>query len=141
MEEISRKESKISKVLSDLTIQKVVIVVLLIMFLVPLFDSENYIPKAESWDFTVVSIHDYLKNSDIPLESISDMIDNHIKQHQDDNYIIYFSSPFNELPFYKTDRFGKERIQDITSSIEEIDVSEIRVARPSLTLRSGLNSL
>ena len=61
------KESKISKALSDLTIKKVVIVVLLIMFLVPLFDSDNYIQKAENWDFTVINIHRLLKQPEIPL--------------------------------------------------------------------------
>ena len=58
---MSEKESKISKVLSDLTIKKIIIVVLLIMFLVPLFDSENYISSPESWDFTVKNVHKLLK--------------------------------------------------------------------------------
>lgn len=40
---MSQQESKISKVLSDLTVKKVIIVVLLLMFLVPLFDTENYV--------------------------------------------------------------------------------------------------
>lgn len=63
LEEMSAKESKISRILSDLTIKKIIIVVLLIMFLVPLFDSDNYIDKAESWDFTVKNIHQLLKKS------------------------------------------------------------------------------
>ena len=60
---MSAKESKISRILSDLTIKKIIIVVLLIMFLVPLFDSDNYIDKAESWDFIVKNIHQVLKKN------------------------------------------------------------------------------
>lgn len=41
--EIQTKESKISKVLSDLTIKKIVIVVLLLMVIIPLFDATNYV--------------------------------------------------------------------------------------------------
>lgn len=80
--------------MSDLTIQKVIIVVLLIMFLVPLFDSDNYIAKAESWDFIVVSIHKHLQNTDISLNTLTSFIDNQIDNHQDENFIIYFSTPF-----------------------------------------------
>ena len=50
------------------------------------------------------------------------MIETMILQHQGDNYLIYFSTPFKELPVYKHDRFGKERLQDVTSSVESIDV-------------------
>lgn len=39
---MTKKESKISKVLSDLTIKKIIVAVILIMFIVPLFDSDNY---------------------------------------------------------------------------------------------------
>ena len=45
------KESKISKVLSDITLKKVIIMVLLLMFLVPLFDTENYIEDPNDWDY------------------------------------------------------------------------------------------
>ena len=43
IEEIQTRESKISKVLSDLTIKKIVIVVLLLMVIIPLFDATNYV--------------------------------------------------------------------------------------------------
>ena len=39
MHDLHDKESKISSLLSDMTMKKVIIVVLLIMFLVPLFDA------------------------------------------------------------------------------------------------------
>lgn len=79
---MSQKESKISKVLSDLTIKKIIIVVLLIMFLVPLFDSDSYIGEAESWDFTVKNIHQLLKeDSTIPISSIKGLINDVIENH------------------------------------------------------------
>lgn len=104
--------------LSDLTIKKIVIVVLLLMVIIPLFDNTAYIEKAESWDYITMSIHKALKSPDVPTSTIVELINNMIEVHQtNDNYIIYFSSPFNELPYYRHDRFGKERISDMTSSI------------------------
>ncbi len=45
-----------------MTIKKVIIVVLLIMFVVPLFDTDNYLDAANSWDYSVTNIHGLLKN-------------------------------------------------------------------------------
>lgn len=39
---MDKKESKIRKILGDITLKKVIIVVLLLMFIVPLFDSDLY---------------------------------------------------------------------------------------------------
>ena len=39
-----------------MTMKKVIIVVLLIMFLVPLFDTENYIIKPSSFDFINLNV-------------------------------------------------------------------------------------
>ena len=89
------KESKISKVLSDLTIKKIVIVVLLLMLIIPLFDSTNYIEKSESWDYLTSSINNHLyKVNDISVQSLSELISMLISKHQGDNYLIYFSTPF-----------------------------------------------
>lgn len=44
------------------------------MFLVPLFDTANYIPNAENWDYTVKNIHEMLLNSAVPLSLINDFI-------------------------------------------------------------------
>ena len=36
------RESKISKVLSDMSIKKIIIVILLLMFVIPLFNIDSY---------------------------------------------------------------------------------------------------
>jgi len=72
MDQMSQKESKISKVLSDLTIKKIIIAVILLMFVVPLFDSDNYTNNDESWDYFVVNIHKLLYlNDTIPIETVN----------------------------------------------------------------------
>ena len=131
-------QSRISKVLSDLTIKKIVIVVLLLMIIIPLFDNTAYVQKTQSWDFITMSIHKALKSPDVPTSTIVDMVNYMISVHQGDNYILYFSSPFNQLPYYRHDRFGKERISDITSSIESMDMDLIMYLNKDLTLRPDL---
>lgn len=72
MDQMSQKESKISKVLSDLTIKKIIIAVILLMFVVPLFDSDNYTNNDESWDYFVVNIHKLLYlNDTIPIDTVN----------------------------------------------------------------------
>lgn len=52
--------------------------------------------------------------------------------------MVYFSTPFNELPSYKHDLFLDVRIGDIISSSITIDTAYIMANRPDLTLRSDL---
>lgn len=110
--------------------------------IIPLFDNTNYIEKSESWDYLTSSIHELLQESSerFSVPTLSDMIYSMILLHQSENYLIYFSTPFNELPYYKHDRFGKERLSDITSSIETIQTNEILKVRTDLTLRPNLDS-
>ena len=93
------------------------------MFLVPLFDSDSYIDQAESWDFTVKNIHALLKESNlIPTSSIEGMINDALDKHSsDENFIVYFSTPFNELPRFEHEDYANLRIQEISSSIESLE--------------------
>jgi hypothetical protein len=45
------KESNISKVLTDSTIKKIIIVILIIMITMSAMDINNYAPENSSWDF------------------------------------------------------------------------------------------
>lgn len=69
---------------------------LLLMIIVPLFDNTNYTDKAESWDFLTIEIHKLLlKRNEMSLQSVVNFINNMIQNHQDDNFLVYFSTPFN----------------------------------------------
>lgn len=50
-----KKESKIGKILSELSIKKVIIVVLLMMFLIPLFSIDLYQDPENAWDYFLVN--------------------------------------------------------------------------------------
>ena len=46
------------------------------------------------------------------------MINKAIESHSTgENFIVYFSTPFNELPIYEHEEYGNLRVQDISSSI------------------------
>jgi hypothetical protein len=50
-EEIQSKESNISKILSDDTIKRIIIVILMLMVSIPLMDIGNYVTLTTQWDF------------------------------------------------------------------------------------------
>jgi len=98
LEEVEKKESKIRKILSDVTLKKVIIVALLLMFVIPLFDSDIYTDQANSFDYTLNNLN-YMLNMpavEMPLQNMVDLINYAITDHLDeDYYLIYFSTPFN----------------------------------------------
>lgn len=60
IDEVDRNESKIRKILGDATLTKIIIFVLLLMFIVPLFDADIYIDQANSFDLTFNHLNDLL---------------------------------------------------------------------------------
>ena len=135
------KESKISSFLSDLTMKKVIVVVLLIMFLVPLFDTENYIERPSSFDFITNNLNELLLNPSIPTSKIIELshntIQSHMKKDGQEGFIVHFGTPFNEFPAYNDSIFGYQRVDDTSSSVATIDTTQILALRPDLTLRAG----
>ena len=113
----------------------------MIMFVVPLFDSDNYVDKAESWDFTLGSISHMLEDTAISIDTISSFISKQIEDRKEDNYVVYFSTPFEELPTYEHEEFANQRIQDVESSLQAIDLDKIQNLRPTLTLRANLGEV
>jgi hypothetical protein len=100
-----------------MTIKKVIIVVLLIMFVVPLFDTDNYLDAANSWDYTVINIHTLLKNKKVSLDVLNIMINKRMSTSMaEETNLIYFSTPFNELPTYVHEDFLNVRLVDWISS-------------------------
>lgn len=108
--------------LSDLTVKKIIIAVLLLLFLIPLFDTGNYLDKAESWDYLVVKVHRLLYlNATIPLSTINELIEAQILEHQGEYPLLYFSTPFKELSHYSAEGLTSERVQFISQSVESVD--------------------
>jgi len=56
VDDTESKESKVSQVLSNANIKKVILVMLLIMFFVPLFDTTTYLNDNENLDVFVNSV-------------------------------------------------------------------------------------
>lgn len=85
LEEMDKKESKIRKILGDITLKKVIIVVLLLMFIVPLFDSDLYVDQANSFDVTFSNLSYLLTlpSSQVPASQIAALIDKILTDFKD----------------------------------------------------------
>ena len=101
-----KKESKIGKILSELSIKKIIIVVLLMMFIIPLFSFDLYRDPENVWDYLLVHQGNLLSqnSTSISTASILDLINQEINSFSesvipDGNFIIQYTSPFKELPY------------------------------------------
>lgn len=143
LEAALNKESKIGKILSELSIRKVIIVILLLMFIIPLFSIDVYRDPENAWDYTLKNENELLQLSAaaVPTALVVSQITSTINKYKDQtNYIIQYSSPFNELPSYNSVDLSTLRSSDLISSVQEINLTLIMASRPDLTLRSGLTA-
>lgn len=111
------------------------------MLVIPLFDSELYIDQANSFDFALNNIKNILSvsSAQVPTSQVVSLINQVLEDHKNDQYyLLYFSSPFNELPKYKHDEFYDTRISDFVSSTVTLNTDEIMSLRPDLTMRTDL---
>lgn len=75
----------------------------------------------------------------MPLSEINDWINNAIADHIDEAlYIISFSTPYNELPYYRIANYEDTRVSDFIVSFYNITIENIAQTRPDLTLRSNI---
>ncbi|CAG9334471.1 unnamed protein product [Blepharisma stoltei] len=85
-EVIIPKESQVGKRLSDLTIKRVIIIILCLLFILPFFDTEMYLTNYTSWDYGIQEIEAFKGNTDV-----ATVINEYISYHEDDRRpIIYF---------------------------------------------------
>lgn len=137
------KESKIGKILSELSIKKIIIVILLLMFIIPLFSIDVYRDPENSWDYSLRNQQELLLLSPaiMPTSSIVTLINSTISHFlNEENFIIQYSSPFNELPSYSSIDLSLLRSSDLISSVQNINVSQILSNRPDLSIRTGLSA-
>jgi hypothetical protein len=119
--------------MSDITLKKVIIVVLLLMFIAPLFDPDIYLDAANSLDFTLSSISRMVLNpsSGMTIDQINTIINSTVTDLlAESNYIIYFSTPFNEIQSYTDPNFNDFRVSDYVVSALVVNTSSIMAARP-----------
>lgn len=82
-----------------------------------------------------------MSSTDLPTSSIINLINTRITNfEQQANFIIQYTSPFNELPYYNKVDLTTIRSSDLISSVQSIDVNQIMAARSDLTLRSDLTA-
>lgn len=70
--------------MGDITLKKVILVVLLLMILAPLFDSDIYTDQANSMDYTINNINYLLrKPTDISLDDINKILNQVLDDHKE----------------------------------------------------------
>lgn len=70
IEQMQNKESQISKILSDDTIKRIIIIILILMVSIPLMDLNNYTSITTHWDFMTVFLLKALHNPDIKVSHL-----------------------------------------------------------------------
>jgi hypothetical protein len=106
----------------------------------PFFSSDVYTDPANRFDYTCEQIANMLATNDVSVtvslinEYAQFAIDNQKSDYQN---ILYFSTPFEELPYYKSANFDSSRVSDLTPSITTINTAAILSLRPDLSLRAN----
>ena len=69
--------------MSDITVKKIIIVVLMLMILAPLFDPDIYLDQGNSMDYTINNVNYLLrKPADISLNDINTIINQVLDDHK-----------------------------------------------------------
>lgn len=120
--------------LSDSTIKKVLIVVLLIQFFIPLFDPTVFVEGSHSMDFFVLNLKSLLNDPKTKTEDIIELTHEAIRSHQTfTTPLVYFSTPFQEIMEYKDDIYDDLRLSDTIASTETVDGEAIMKIRSGFT--------
>lgn len=86
-----------------MSIKKIIIVILLLMFIIPLFSIDVYRDPENAWDYHLKNQMELLMlpPSAIPTASISKLINTTVESYiYELDFIILYSTPFNELPHF-----------------------------------------
>ncbi|EGR33596.1 hypothetical protein IMG5_048380 [Ichthyophthirius multifiliis] len=111
--ETNLKESRVSKKLSDLTTKRVIIIVLLLLFIMPLFSADYFYDLPASLDFQIEQFLLMTYQKTCTHEDIKQSFDNIIILMSNlDNPLIYFKTPFQFTNFYKDQNFESLRLQE-----------------------------
>lgn len=89
-------ESKVGKKLSEVTMKRVILIVLAMLFLLPLFDNDFYLSAQTSWVFGVNELQDFLN-----LPGFNEVKKEYISHHKNDIRPIVFLSWKNDSGSYE----------------------------------------
>jgi hypothetical protein len=125
--------------------KKIIILILLIMFSVPILELQNYYQETSVWDFMAEFTAAALLNPDIPIEQINTVLSQNIKQVIEspltDEELIIFSTPFSELYSFDSGTFSSLRVNDIIISEVNINIQQIQsIHNIPLTLNPNTNN-
>ena len=119
--------------LSDSTIKKVIIVVLLIQLVIPMFDPSVFIEASHSMDFFVSNLKQLLSDPDTNSDDVIGLTKQIVEDHMYfSTPLVYFSTPFIELIWVKDDIYDDLRLGDTIASTETVDGTYIMSIKPGL---------
>jgi class 3 adenylate cyclase len=90
------QESKVGKKLSEVTMKRVILIVLAMLFLLPLFETDFYLSEQTSWTFGVENMKSFLN-----LEGFEEVKNKYVKYHKKDIRPLVFLSWKNETDSYE----------------------------------------
>ncbi|CAK69742.1 unnamed protein product (macronuclear) [Paramecium tetraurelia] len=115
-EELETKESKVSKMLSDSTTKKVIIVVLALLFLIPLFSVDYFVSPPTSMLMQSQQFVKLAESEASTYEDVKNAYSQIIIDHSGiDNYIVLFTSPlynYEDFPIYQNDDYPNLRTDE-----------------------------
>jgi class 3 adenylate cyclase len=126
-----------------MSIKKIIIVILLLMFIIPLFSIDVYRDPENAWDYHLHSQYELLllPPASMPTAYIVALTNSTITSYfSEQNHIIQYSTPFNELPHYSSIDLSRLRSSDLISSVQIINDTEILANRPDLSLKTTLTA-
>lgn len=110
------------------------------MFVIPLFNYDVYRDPENAWDYLLLEQSALLASDSklIPTYTINQLITSEITDFlTQSNFIIQFTSPFNELPYLNNVDLSNLRTEDLLSSTQTINTTDILAKRKDLTLRDS----
>ncbi|CAD8081120.1 unnamed protein product [Paramecium primaurelia] len=115
-EEGETKESKVSKMLSDSTTKKVIIVVLALLFLIPLFSVDYFVSPPTSMLMQAQQFVKLAESESSTYDDVKNAYNQIIIDHSGiDNYIVLFTSPlynYKDFPIYEHDDYPNLRTDE-----------------------------
>lgn len=112
------KESKVSEILSNANIKKVILIMLLIMFFVPLFDASVYFDDGQDADMFVKNVELLLMSPATQLADIQRLVSTVIADLRTQQpSLVAFCTPFDQFPCFGYEALGNYRSDDMLGSM------------------------
>lgn len=134
--------------LSDLTTKRVISIVLLLLFIMPLFSANYYFDPPSTIDFAVKSLLHVSYNTNFTPTDIQTLYNKIIAEHRSSRCkspIVKLQYPGNLVPNYEDSTYSVLRNDELEPGLETISISDFNTARASDSafdsLRTSINAL